>query len=100
MGLLSAIFGSSKKQDKIINMLASGGIIIDVRTAQEFKGGNVKGSKNIPLNTLSAKLEGIKKLNKPVVLCCASGMRSAQATTILTKAGVEAFNGGGWRSLQ
>jgi phage shock protein E len=100
MGLLSAIFGTSKKQDQIIDMLTNGGIIIDVRTPQEFKGGHVKGSKNIPLNTISGKVNDIKKLNKPVVLCCASGMRSAQATTILKNAGIEAINGGGWHSLQ
>ena len=100
MGLLSALFGTSKKQDQIIDMLTNGGIIIDVRTPQEFKGGHVKGSKNIPLNTISGKVNDIKKLNKPVVLCCASGMRSAQATTILKNAGIEAINGGGWHSLQ
>lgn len=100
MGLLSAIFGKSKKQDQIIDMLSNGGIIIDVRTPGEFKGGHVKGSKNIPLNTISNKVNDIKKLNKPVVLCCASGMRSAQATTLLKNAGIEAINGGGWRSLQ
>lgn len=100
MGLLSAIFGTSKKQAKIIDMLANGGIIIDVRTPQEFKGGHVKGSKNIPFNTVTNKVNDIKKLNKPIVLCCASGMRSAQATTILKNAGIDAINGGGWRSLQ
>lgn len=100
MGLLSALFGTSKKQDQIIDMLTNGGIIIDVRSPQEFKGGHVKGSKNIPLNTISTKVNDIKKLNKPVVLCCASGMRSAQATTMLKNAGIDAINGGGWHSLQ
>jgi rhodanese-related sulfurtransferase len=100
MGLLSAIFGYSKKQDKIIEILTNGGIIIDVRNPGEFKTGHVKGSKNIPLNSITVKLSDIKKLNKPIVLCCASGIRSAQATNILKKEGIEAMNGGGWRSLQ
>jgi len=100
MGLLSAIFGKSKKQEQIIDMLANGGIIIDVRNPNEFKGGHVEGSKNIPLNRISSKLNDIKKLNKPIVLCCASGVRSAQATNILKKVGIEALNGGGWKSLQ
>jgi len=39
-------------------------------------------------------------MNKPVILCCASGIRSANATATLKKAGVDAINGGGWRSLQ
>ena len=42
----------------------------------------------------------IKKLNKPVIACCASGMRSSQATSILKKNGIEVINGGGWKSLQ
>ncbi len=100
MGLLSGLFGKSKKQDQIIDMLANGGIIIDVRNPNEFKSGHVKGSKNIPLQSISSKLDDIKKLNKPIVLCCASGIRSAQATSMLKKRGVNAINGGGWRSLQ
>lgn len=100
MGIFSTLFGSSKKQDQIIDMLTNGGIIIDVRNPQEFKSGNVKGSKNIPLNAFSSKIADIKKLNKPIVLCCASGVRSAQAAKMLKNVGVEAINGGGWRSLQ
>lgn len=100
MGLLSAIFGHSKKQDKIIEILTAGGIIIDVRTPQEFKQGHVKGSKNIPLNTISAQAKALKKTNKSIVLCCASGARSAQATSILKNAGIDAINGGSWHSLQ
>lgn len=100
MGLLSAIFGNSKKQDKVIEILTNGGIIIDVRTPQEFKGGHVKGSKNIPLNTINSQVKSLKKTNKSMVLCCASGMRSAQATTVLKNAGIDAVNGGSWRSLQ
>jgi phage shock protein E len=35
-----------------------------------------------------------------VITCCASGMRSGSATAILKQAGVEAYNGGSWMSLQ
>ncbi len=100
MGFLSALFGgNSAKQEKILDMISRGGIIIDVRTPQEFKMSNVPGSKNIPLNTISAKANNIKKLNKPVIVCCASGNRSGQAASILQAKGVEVINGGSWRSL-
>ena len=66
----------------------------------EYKEGHIKGSKNIPLDTISSKIEEIKKLNKPVIACCRSGMRSAQATSILKQNGIEVLNGGGWESLQ
>jgi len=100
MGLLSFLFGNNqKKQDQIIDIISNGGIIIDVRTPQEYKGGHVKGSKNIPLNTIKGQIKSIQKMNKSVILCCASGARSAQATNILKSAGIEALNGGSWRSL-
>ena len=99
MGLLSML-GLSGKQESVSEFMAKDAIIVDVRTPGEFQGGHIKGSKNIPLNVLSDKLSEIKKWNKPVIACCASGMRSAQATSILKSNGVEAMNGGGWSSLQ
>lgn len=99
MGLLS-ILGLSGKSENIKEFIDKGAIIIDVRTPGEFQGGHIKGSKNIPLNTLGNQIESIKKFNKPVIACCASGMRSAQATSILKNNGIEVINGGGWSSLQ
>jgi rhodanese-related sulfurtransferase len=99
MGLLSML-GLSGKQESVSEFMAKDAVIVDVRTPGEFQGGHIKGSKNIPLNVLSDKLSEIKKWNKPVIACCASGMRSAQATSILKSNGVDAMNGGGWSSLQ
>lgn len=99
MGLLS-ILGLSGKSENIKEFIDKGAVIIDVRTPGEFQGGHIKGSKNIPLNTLGNQIESIKKFNKPVIACCASGMRSAQATSILKNNGIEVINGGGWSSLQ
>jgi len=99
MGFLGGLFGGGAKKEQIIDMISRGGIIIDVRSQAEFKGGNVPGSKNIPLDTISGKANNIKKLNKPVIVCCASGMRSGQAASILKSKGIEVINGGSWRSL-
>ncbi|HBY69385.1 MAG TPA: sulfurtransferase, partial [Flavobacteriaceae bacterium] len=38
--------------------------------------------------------------NKPVITCCASGVRSGNAAKILTNNNIEVVNGGGWKSLQ
>ena len=46
------------------------------------------------------KINEIKKTNKPVIVCCLSGMRSAQATSILKQNNIEVINGGGWKSLE
>jgi phage shock protein E len=99
MGLLSML-GLGGKSESIKEFMDKGAIIIDVRTPGEFQGGHIKGSKNIPLNTIGNQIESIKKLNKPVIACCASGMRSSQATSILKSNGIDAMNGGGWMSLE
>jgi len=98
MGFFSNLMGGSKTNVK--EMIANGAIIIDVRSPQEFKSGNVKGSKNIPLDRIESEAAKIKALNKPIVVCCASGMRSSQAKSILKRHGVVVENGGGWTSLR
>ena len=70
--------------------------IIDVRSPAEFSGGNVAGSINIPLQEFQQRLDEIKSLNQPIILCCASGNRSGQATAFLKSIGVECENGGSW----
>lgn len=74
-------------------------MIIDVRTPAEFKGGHCMGAKNIPLDQLGGQINQIKAKNLPVVTCCASGMRSARAASMLSAAGIEAANGGAWQKL-
>jgi len=51
------------------------------------------------LQELSNNLKKIKK-DKPVITCCASGMRSSSAKSILAGQGYTVYNGGGWTSLQ
>ncbi len=72
------------------------GTIVDVRTREEFMGGNVNDSINIPLQEIQQRLGEIKKLKTPLVLCCASGGRSAMATDFLSSQGIECLNGGSW----
>ena len=72
------------------------GTIIDVRTPNEFMGGNVAGSINIPLQEIQQRMDELKNLNQPLVLCCASGNRSGQATHYLSHQGIECCNGGSW----
>ncbi|MBS3914398.1 MAG: rhodanese-like domain-containing protein [Bacteroidetes bacterium] len=72
------------------------GTIIDVRSPQEFSGGNVAGSINIPLQEITLKLEEIRKLPKPMIFCCASGNRSGMAVAYLKGQGIDCTNGGSW----
>ena len=76
------------------------GTIVDVRTQGEYAGGHVAGSINIPLQEISDKVEELKKLQAPLVLCCASGNRSAQAQGHLAQLGIECCNGGAWYDVE
>ena len=81
-------------------LLKEGAVILDVRTKSEYQQGHIKGSINVPLNNLSNHYSKLKK-DKAIITCCASGMRSAQAKSILKSNGFsEVHNGGGWSSLQ
>ena len=96
---LKNIFGFGPKVNWK-ELAQNGAQIIDVRTQGEFQGGHIRGSVNIPLPQLLNSLSKIKK-NKPVITCCASGMRSASAKDILKSKGfTEVYNGGGWMSLE
>jgi len=81
-------------------LVNDGAIILDVRTSAEFSTGHIKGSINIPVNALSKNLAKLKSKNKPIIACCASGMRSASAKGILQSNGFSnVYNGGSWHSL-
>ena len=97
MGLLDFFFGN--KNEKLADFVSRDAIIIDVRSKGEYDGGAIPGSKNIPLQTISSKLNEIKKWNKPIITCCASGMRSGSAASLLKANGVEVMNGGGYMNL-
>jgi len=96
---IKQLLGLAPKVD-FKELVKSGAQIIDVRTPAEFKSGHIRGAVNIPLQTISSQLGRIKR-DKPVITCCASGMRSASAKSILKSNGFEeVHNGGGWMSLQ
>ena len=71
----------------ISQKIHQGARVIDVRTPAEYIAGHYTGATNIPLADLQNRLAEIGDLQKPLVVYCASGMRSAQAAKILTAAG-------------
>lgn len=75
--------------------------IVDVRTPEEFAEGHVPGSVNIPLQELPERLEEVKALPMPLVLCCRSGTRSGVALDYLRAQGIaEVSNGGSWLDIE
>jgi rhodanese-related sulfurtransferase len=96
MGIFSSLFGKSVDYAQLVK---DGALILDVRTPGEYAGGHIKGSKNIPLQSLQQNLSKIPK-DKVIITCCASGMRSGTAKSMLLSNGFkEVHNGGGWMSL-
>ena len=97
MGLFSFLgLGGNKLKDA----LRRGAIVIDVRTPQEFDGGKVPESINIPVDRVAANAERIKNMNRPVIFCCASGARSGSATSMMKQKGMkEVYNGGSWYNV-
>jgi rhodanese-related sulfurtransferase len=82
-------------------LVKNGATILDVRSKNEYAGGHIQGSMNISVDTLRNNLGKLKDKNKPIITCCASGMRSASAKSILVANGfTQVYNGGGWSSLQ
>lgn len=74
--------------------------IVDVREPFEYQMGKVDGSINIPLGEVPRRIDEFKNMKKPLVLCCASGNRSGQATNFLAQNGVDqVYNGGGWNMV-
>lgn len=96
--ILKNLFSSGPKVN-YLELIQQGAQIIDVRTKAEFASGHIEGSINIPLQELSQNFKKLDK-KKPIITCCASGMRSASAKGILASEGYQAYNGGGWASLR
>jgi len=93
------MFGKLFKKTDYKMLIENGALIIDVRSTQEYAGGAIPGSENIPLARLSSKLKQIKSLEVPVITVCASGMRSGVAKGQLKAAGIETYNGGAWTKM-
>lgn len=65
----------------------SGGVLLDVRTPQEYQSGHIPGSINIPLQTLSSGDTLPASQDTPLFVYCQSGARSGQAVRLLAQMG-------------
>ncbi len=96
---IKQLFGLAPKTN-YSELIKNGAIILDVRSKGEYSSGCIKDSINIPVDQLRNNLGKLKDKNLPIITCCASGMRSASAKSILKSEGyMEVYNGGGWMSL-
>ena len=98
MNIFKQFFSSTESVD-LKSIIEKETFLVDVRSPGEFAGGHVKGSTNIPLDTVPSQLAKFKD-KKNIVVFCRSGNRSGQAKIILEKNGfTNVVNGGTWEDV-
>jgi phage shock protein E len=68
-------------------IVADGGRLVDVRTAEEFAQGHIEGALNFPVETIGNHLKELEPKDGWLVVYCRSGSRSAKAVTTLKNGG-------------
>ncbi|MDP2790491.1 MAG: rhodanese-like domain-containing protein [Rectinemataceae bacterium] len=82
--------------NEVSKKIAAGASVVDVRTVDEFGDGHYPKAKNIPVNEIVARMNEIGPRDKPVIVYCASGARSALAAKLLKANGfTDVMNAGG-----
>lgn len=70
-------------------LVQKGALLLDVRTPAEFMSGHVPSALNIPVQELPQRIHEVGPRERPIVVYCRSGGRSAAATQILKQAGYQ-----------
>lgn len=96
--------GSIKPTEAVMLINREKAVVVDVCEPNEYAAGHVIGAKNIPLADLETKLPtAVKNKATPVILVCATGVRSNRALGIAKKLGYEKAHSlsggmGAWRA--
>lgn len=70
----------------------SDAVLLDVRTADEYREGHIPGSVNVPLQSIDQVAAAVKNKNIPLFVYCHSGSRSRHATSTLQRMGYTKVN--------
>lgn len=76
----------------------TGALLVDVRTPAEFAGGHAEAAVNVPLHQLSERLPELSS-ERPVIVYCRSGGRSAKAARMLGQHGHTVYDARGIANL-
>ncbi len=89
MSFLDFLRGSNINEGVENYKATQGAFLIDVREDDEFRGGHIPGSKNVPLSRIGSIKNVVKDTAAPVFVYCLSGARSSQAAGYLKRIGYE-----------
>jgi rhodanese-related sulfurtransferase len=93
-------YGAARVRRQLPELLRAGATLVDVRTPAEYAAGHAGGTLNIPLDQLGER-SGELDPERWIVLCCASGTRSAMGVRLLRSRGFpKVVNGGTWRNVR
>lgn len=87
MGLFDNMMGPDLKQGLAEFEQTTGAVLLDVRTPEEYAGGHVAGSRNLPLQMITRVEDEISDKEMPLFVYCQSGARSRRAAAFLEKIG-------------
>ena len=87
VGYLAMLRGGNVSGADARRLVASGALLVDVRTFEEFTSGHLPGAVNIPVQELDRRLGELGPKDRPIVLYCRSGNRSGRAARMLERAG-------------
>jgi len=79
--------GGKKRAEALGAKLAAGALVVDVRTKAEYASGHYPGAVNHPVDGLKTSAGRLGALDRPLIVHCASGTRSARAAVLLRNAG-------------
>lgn len=81
------MFGGKVPPARARELVTNGALLLDVRTTGEFAGAHLPNALNVPLQDLERRADDLGHKERPVVVYCQSGMRSATATRLLRQKG-------------
>jgi phage shock protein E len=68
------------------HVIESGGLLLDVRSTDEFANGHLDGARNVPILELESRIAELPR-DRPLVVYCSAGGRSAWAAHVLRARG-------------
>ena len=87
MGLLDFLLGPDINRGVEDWRNAPGAVLIDVSNVNEYRGGHIPGSINIPLDRIDSVAKKVKDRNTEIFVYCLSGSRSGQAVRRMKQLG-------------